>query len=95
MKLLGKQLLYDFAEKHADARSKINSWWAEVEGAQWDSPNDLKRRYPKASILKEQQVVFDICGNKYRLWIQISYKNKIVLIKKIGTHNEYEKWDLG
>ena len=95
MKLLGKQLLYDFAEKHADARSHISSWWAEVEGAQWDSPNDLKRRYPKASILKEQQVVFDICGSKYRLWTQISYKNKIVLIKKIGTHNEYEKWDLG
>ena len=35
------------------------------------------------------------CGNKYRLWTQISYKNKIVLIKKMGTHNEYEKWDLG
>lgn len=95
MKLLGKQLLYDFAEKHADARSQINSWRAEVEGAQWDSPNDLKRRYPRASILKEQQIIFDICGNKYRLWTQISYKNKIVLIKNIGTHNEYEKWNLG
>lgn len=94
MKLLGKQLLYDFAARHADARSQINSWRAEVEGAQWNSPDDLKCRYPKASILKEQQAIFDICGNRYRLWTQISYKNEIVLIKKIGTHKEYEKWGL-
>ncbi len=94
MRLLGKKLVYDFAEKHADARSQINSWRAEVEGAQWDNPNDLKRRYPKASILKEQQVVFDICGNKYRIWTQISYKNKVVLIKNVGTHKEYDNWNL-
>ncbi len=95
MKLLGKQILYDFAEKHADARSQIDAWRAEVEGAEWNSPTDLKYRYPRASVLREQQVIFDICGNKYRLWTQISYKNKVVLIKNIGTHKEYEKWDLG
>ena len=95
MKLLGKQLLFEFADKHADARSQIASWWAEVEEAQWDNPSDLKYRYPKASILKEQCVVFDICGNKYRLLAKINYKNKIVIIKNIGTHNEYDKWDLG
>ena len=94
MKLLGKQLLYNFAQKHADARSQIDSWRAEVEDAQWDNPNDLKNRYPRASILKKQQVIFDICGNRYRLLTQISFKNKVVLIKNIGTHKEYEKWDL-
>ena len=95
MKLLDKQLLIEFAEEHADARSQISSWWAEIEEAQWNNPGDLKRQYPKASILKGQCVVFDICGNKYRLATKINYKNKIVLIKKTGTHNEYDKWDLG
>ncbi|MDD5702685.1 MAG: type II toxin-antitoxin system HigB family toxin [Dehalococcoidales bacterium] len=68
---------------------------AEVEGANWKAPYELKYRYPKASILGNQQVIFDICGNKYRLWTQISYKNGIVLIKNIGTHKEYENWKLG
>jgi len=95
MKLLSKQLLRDFVEKHADARSQIESWEAEVEGTQWDTPHELKHRYPKASILKDQHVIFDIYRNKYRLWVRISYKNGVVLIKKIGTHKEYEKWNIG
>ena len=94
MKLLGKKVLYDFKEKHADARSQIESWEAEVEEAQWNNPYDLKYRYPKASLVGNQQVIFDICRNKYRLLTQVNYKNSIVLIKKIGTHKEYDNWDI-
>ena len=93
MKLIGKKLLHEFKEKHADARSQIESWEAEAEEAQWQTPHELKGRYPKASLIKNQQVVFDICRNKYRLLTQINYKNSIVLIKKIGTHKEYDNWD--
>jgi mRNA interferase HigB len=95
MKLLYKKLLHDFKEKHADARSQIESWEAEVEEAQWSSSADLKRRYPKASLLKDQYVIFNICWNKYRLLVQVGYKTSIVLIKKIGTHKEYDKWNIG
>ena len=91
MKLLGKKLLYDFKRIYADARSQIESWEAEVEEAEWETPHDLKERYPKASILGNQQVVFDICGNKYRLLVRVNYKNGIVLMSKIGTHKEYNK----
>lgn len=94
MKLLGKQLLHEFKEKHADARSHIASWEAEVEEMQWNTPHDLKGRYPKASILRDQQVVFNICGNKYRLLVKVNYKNGIVLAIKIGTHKEYDNWNL-
>lgn len=94
MKLIGKQTLQDFIGKHADARSQIESWKAEVEEAKWSTPHELKGRYPKASILRSQNVVFDICRNKYRLWVKVSYKNEIVLIEKIGTHKEYEKWNI-
>jgi mRNA interferase HigB len=95
MKLIGKQILNDFKERHTEARPQIESWEAEVEEAQWNTPVDLKQRYPKASILKDQHVVFNICWNKYRLLVQVSYKNKIVLVKKIGTHKEYDNWKMG
>jgi len=94
MKLLGKLTLQNFIESYQDARSQIESWQTEVEDAQWDTPHEMKSRYPKASLLKNQQIIFDICGNKYRLWVQINYKNRIVLVKKVGTHKEYDKWDL-
>lgn len=93
MNLIGKQLLLDFKKKHSDASSHIDSWIAEVEEEQWDTPHDIKKRYPKASIVN-QYVVFNICWNKYRLLTQVSYKNKVVLVTKIGTHKEYDKWNL-
>lgn len=95
MKLIGKQILTNFKERHTEARSQVESWEAEVEEAQWNTPVDLKQRYPKASILKDQYVVFNICWNKYRLLVRVNYKNKIVLVKKIGTHKEYDNWNLG
>jgi len=92
MRLIGKKILFDFKNKHADARPQIESWEAEVEEAEWDAPHELKKRYPKASLVKNNQVIFNICRNKYRLLTQINYKSKIVLVRKIGTHKEYDKW---
>ena len=94
MKLIGKPTLREFMSKHADARSQIESWEAEVEAAQWKTPLDLKKRYPKASLPGNQQVVFDICGNRYRLWVSVAYRTGIVVVKKIGTHKEYDKWQI-
>ncbi|MDP3014914.1 MAG: type II toxin-antitoxin system HigB family toxin [bacterium] len=94
MKLIGKQSLQDFIGRHADTRSQIESWKAEVEEAKWSTPHEIKSKYPKASILKNQNVIFDICRNKYRLWAKVNYKNGLVLIKNIGTHKEYEKWEI-
>lgn len=92
MKVIGKGVLDDFKKKHTDARSWVDAWIAEVESVSWEKPTDIKKRYPKASILSNNQVVFDIKGNRYRLLAIISYKTKIVLIEKADTHEKYMKW---
>jgi mRNA interferase HigB len=94
MRLLGKPKLREFMEKHSDARSQLESWEAEVEAAEWKTPLELKGRYPKASVVGGQHVVFDICGNKYRLWVTVAYRTGTVLVREIGTHNEYDKWKI-
>ena len=94
MRLTGKERLQKFREKHSDARSQLDSWIAEVESADWKTPHDLKVRYPKASVLGKQQVIFDICWNKYRIWVKVAYQTGIVVIKAVGTHKEYDKWKI-
>jgi mRNA interferase HigB len=94
MKLLGKPRLREFTAKHADARTQIQSWEAEVEAAEWKAPVDLKQRYPKASLIGSQQVVFNICGNRYRLWVTVAYQTGIVVVRKVGTHKEYDEWQI-
>lgn len=93
MDVIGLKKLHDFWRRHRDAENALKAWHAEVVHAQWESPADVKARYPKASILKGSRVVFNICGNKYRLVVQINYELKKVLIRFIGTHADYDKID--
>ena len=94
MELVGKEILTVFKNEHPEARSQVSSWEAEIENAVWKTPHDLKRRFPQASLPGNKQVIFNIQRNKYRLWVKIAYNTGIVLVKAIGTHREYEKWDI-
>jgi mRNA interferase HigB len=94
MMLLNKGAIHNFKQKHSNLKPQILSWEAEVEQAKWKTPHELKDIYPSASILGRQKVIFNIHGNKCRLLVKINFKNQIVKIEKIGTHEEYNKWQL-
>ena len=94
MLLVGLVLLEEFARLHGDARSQIDAWVREAEDASWRSPSDIKARYPSASLLSHNRVIFNLKGNSYRLEVKISYESQVVLIKRVGTHAEYSKWKL-
>lgn len=92
MRLLGKNHLISFAAKYSDSRSALSVWEHEVEAIAWASPADLKQRYPSASLVGKDNVVFNIGGNKYRLHARVNYATGIVIVVRIGTHREYDKW---
>jgi mRNA interferase HigB len=92
MNVVGKEILDDFKRRHADARAQVDAWLAEAEGVDWNSPNDIKARYASASFLPNNRVVFNLKGNSYRLDVKVAYKTHVVLVKRIGTHAEYNKW---
>jgi mRNA interferase HigB len=94
MVVFGRDKLASFTRKHADARRWIAAWLIEVEDASWKRMADVKRRYPKASILSDNRVVFDVKGNRYRMLTQISFDFGRVAVLRIGTHADYDEWDL-
>jgi mRNA interferase HigB len=94
MQIVGREVLHEFVLQHADAATAANAWLAEVDEAEWKTPNDVKQRYPHASMLSGKRVIFNLKGNRYRLEVKISYQNQIVLIKRAGTHAEYSRWKL-
>jgi mRNA interferase HigB len=93
VRVIAKKILREYWEKQADTEDQLKAWYKEACKAKWDSPNDVKNIYPKASILKGGRVVFNICGNKYRLIAQINYFRKWVFVRFIGTHREYDMID--
>jgi mRNA interferase HigB len=90
--VVGRERLEKFAAKHADARPQIDAWLCEVEEASWRTTNDIKARFPSASLLPGNRVMFNLKGNKYRLDTKVGYESQIVLVMRIGTHAEYSKW---
>ena len=93
MRVVAKKILRNFWIKHTDSEHPLRTWYKEVSKARWTSPNDLKRNYPKASVLKGNRVVFNICGNKFRLVVRINYLRQWVFIRFIGTHSDYNRID--
>ena len=97
MRIIAKRTLRKFWEDHPQgrgARSALESWHAEVTHAAWAGPAEVKAMYGDASILNRGRVVFNIAGNKYRLVVHINYPYRIVFIRFVGTHHEYDAIDV-
>jgi len=93
MRIISKKTLKDFYEqsKYRDSKNALASWHKEVLKLDWNNPNEIKSMYKNASVIGDTKVVFNIAGNKYRLIVAINYYSKIVFIKFIGTHKQYDK----
>jgi len=78
---------------YGDAREPVLAWYRHVLKAGWHSPADVKREFGSASILRDGRVVFNIAGNKYRLVVWINYPYRVVYVRFIGTHAQYDKID--
>ena len=94
MRLTREQKLNDLIKKHPDCEKQIASWIERIEGDEYENPHQLKQSHQKASIIGDKNVVFNICGNKYRIWTKVNYHERVVLVIKVGTHEEYNNWDI-
>ena len=93
MKIVGLDKINEFILQFRDAESSVQSWYYEAKNADWNTPVDVIKHYGTASILKEKRVVFNIKGNKYRLIVRIDFERKIIQIRWIGKHDQYDKID--
>ena len=64
-----------------------------MKNSDWTSGHDIKKKYPSASFVGNDRIVFNIKGNDYQLIVKVQYKVKFVFIRFIGTHEEYNKID--
>jgi mRNA interferase HigB len=93
MRIISKKTLKDYWEREPATKAALQAWHAEARNADWSSPADVKASYGTASILKNGHVVFNICGNKYRLVVWINYDFHTIYIRFVGTHKEYDEID--
>lgn len=93
MNVVSKKTLRSYWDKHANSRGILSAWHDSVSKELWNTPNDIKKCHGSADFVGDK-VVFNIGGNKYRLIAKVNYRAKMVFIKFIGTHAQYDKIDV-
>src|SRR6195256_5160380 len=93
MRIIAKGTLREFWELHQDAEEPLLAWYREVQKEDWDTPAKVKAKYRTASVIGDNRVVFNIKGNDYRLVVKINYPYRVVYIRFVGTHAEYDGID--
>jgi mRNA interferase HigB len=93
VRIISRRTLMRFWQDHrySDSEQALREWYAEAKNASWESPQKIKEHYRSASIIRNNRVVFNICGNKYRLVVAIKYNFGISYIRFVGTHSQYDK----
>ena len=93
MRIIALRMLRQFWQKHRQAEIPLRAWYAEASRADWANPNDIKAAYRSASFLTNNRVIFNIKGNDYRLVVAVHYNRRMMFIRFVGTHREYDKID--
>ncbi len=89
MHVITRKRLHEFAKKHPDCTSALESWYRIVKHTEFNSFAELRQTFPSADQVGTL-TVFNIGGNKARLIAAIHYNTSRVYIRYVLTHKEYD-----
>ncbi len=89
IRVIAKKTLVVYYSAQKDAETALKEWHDKVEKADWFSFADVRKTFNSADYVGNNRIVFNIKGNKYRLVALTLFRNKMVYIRFVGTHDEY------
>lgn len=90
MRIIALSQLKKYQQQYPLAERQLALWAGFVSKASWSTPQDIKDSFRSASFIENNRVVFNICGNNYRLVVAVAYQIQAVYVKFFGTHAEYD-----
>ena len=94
MRVIAISTLKKFWEIHSETKLPLSEWYVKVCNSEWKSFADIKNDFNSVDFVGGQRYVFNIKGNSYRLVAAVKFTPKLVYIRFIGTHDEYDKIDV-
>ncbi len=98
MRIIKEGFIRDAAMAYPKAAKYLTIWIATVRAARWQNLTDLRRVYPSADLVAvgsgKLVVVFNGCGNTYRLIAAVHFDRGMVYTLRCFTHAEdsKDKW---
>ncbi len=89
-KLISNRSLREFAAVHADAAQALQDFRRKVEKGSFGNFAELRAVFPAVDKVGERYV-FNIGGNKFRLVAAIDFARRLMWVKAVLTHSDYDK----
>ncbi|MHB8486112.1 MAG: type II toxin-antitoxin system HigB family toxin [Candidatus Acidiferrales bacterium] len=90
MRIVSRKAIREATAKHSEWGASLNAWYKITRNADWKSFADVRNSW-KNSGMVERFVVFDISHNRRQLIATIKYKWRMVYIRRIVSHAEYDE----
>ncbi|MBE7159213.1 MAG: type II toxin-antitoxin system HigB family toxin [Rhodospirillales bacterium] len=91
MRVISRKTLVDFWTLHPTSEGPLTAWYALTAAANWAGPADVRQTFGSADFIPDSRVVFNVGGNNFRVICRLDYTYKIVFIKFVGTHADYDR----
>lgn len=91
MRIIAARTIRQYYEAHPTSKTALQEWSKKVVEATWTSFADMKKTFNSVDSVGNQHYVFNIKGNDFRLVAVVKFTIHFVLIRFIGTHEEYDK----
>jgi mRNA interferase HigB len=88
---ISKPVLIEFWQRHPDSKKALQVWFKAMKEGDYTSLTELKEAFV-VDYVPPKYYVFDIKGNQYRLVALVNFTGRRVLIERVITHQEYNKW---
>ncbi len=90
MRLISNRALREFAALHAEAAQPLQDFRRKIEKGSYGNFAQLRATFPAIDKVGDR-FVFNIGGNKFRLVASIDFARRMVWVKAVLTHSEYDK----
>jgi mRNA interferase HigB len=91
MRIITHKTIAQYSVLNPNAKLALDEWYVKTDESQWSCFSDVKQTFNSVSSVGNKRYVFNIKGNSYRIIAMILFNPKIVYIRFIGTHSEYNK----
>ena len=82
-----------FVQRHANYRKGVQTWAATVSRASWHLSHELIAEMSKTRGQGQGRFIFKLCGNHARAIAIVNFGLKVIEIRFVGTHVDYNRVD--
>jgi len=95
VRIIKEAFLVQAGKVHPKPDRYLETWRRIVRAADWRSLAEVRRTYPSADAVRvksgRQVLVFNVCGNDFRLVIAAHFNRQIIYTLRLMAHAEYSK----